>query len=82
MHNAIVFDALAFSKKLKNSGFTEQQAESLALAQTELVNDQLVNQQHLDLRLAELKNDLVKWMLGVAGIQMAIILATTKLFSS
>ncbi len=37
MSQAIAFDTLAFTKKLKSAGFTEQQAEALAESQAELI---------------------------------------------
>ncbi len=35
--NAIAFDTLKFVKRLKEAGFTEQQAEALATAEAEFV---------------------------------------------
>ena len=39
--NVIVFDTLAYAKKLKSAGFTEEQAEVQAEALAGLVNEQL-----------------------------------------
>jgi hypothetical protein len=41
MATAIAVDTLAFSKKLRDSGFTEQQADTLAQAQAETITDAL-----------------------------------------
>jgi hypothetical protein len=48
---AIVFDTLAFAKKLKEGGFTDQQAEVLAQAQAELFEQNLATK--LDLKELE-----------------------------
>ncbi len=39
----------------------------------------MVSKQYLDLRLAELKTDIIKWVLGIAGAQAALIVALLKL---
>ncbi len=50
---AITFDTLAFAKRLKSSGFTEQQAEALAEVQGEIIEERLATKQDLEaLRLA------------------------------
>ena len=45
----------------------------------ELVNKRLVTKADLDLRIAELKTDLIKWMLGIAAGQITLIIALIKL---
>lgn len=79
MPNTIIFDTLAYTKKLKAAGFTEQQSEVQAEALAEFVSDQLVSRQYFDLRLAELKTDLIKWVLGIAGVQATLIITLLKL---
>ena len=37
--------------------------------------EKLVTKEHLDIRLAELKHDLLRWMLGIAAGQIAFIVA-------
>jgi septal ring factor EnvC (AmiA/AmiB activator) len=50
---AIAFDALKFAKRLKDGGFTEQQAEALATVGTEFVEDNLATRRNLkELELA------------------------------
>jgi len=39
------------------------------------MDDRLVTKDHLDIRLAELKNELLRWMLGIAAGQVAFIVA-------
>ena len=55
MAHAVVFDTLAYAKKMKAVGFTEEQAEVQAEAISDLINDHLSTKQdlkELELRLA------------------------------
>jgi len=53
-----VFDTLQYAKKLREAGFTEQQAEVQAEAMAELVDDKLATKRDmLELKL-ELKRDI------------------------
>ncbi|MDO8812483.1 MAG: hypothetical protein Q7J38_10725 [Gallionella sp.] len=45
---------------MKAVGFTEEQAEVQAEAVADLINERLVTKADLDLRIAELKTELVK----------------------
>jgi hypothetical protein len=49
---AVTFDTLAYAKRLKEAGFTENQAEVLAQAQSALVTEQLATKDDLS-RLEE-----------------------------
>lgn len=51
---AVAFDTLKFAKRLKEAGFTEQQAEALAEAEAELFETHLATKQDI----AELKRDI------------------------
>ena len=53
----------------------EAQAEALA----DLVNEQLVSRQYLDLRLAEIKADIIKWVAAMLVAQAAIVATLVKL---
>jgi len=77
--SSAVFDTLAYAKKLKAVGFTEEQAEVQASAVADLVNEKLVTKADLDLKIAELKTELVKWMLGIAAAQAAFLVTLIKL---
>ena len=77
--SSAVFDTLAYAKKLKAVGFTEEQAEVQASAVADLVNEKLVTKADLDLKIAELKTELVKWMLGIAAAQVAFLVTLIKL---
>jgi len=69
------FDSLGYFEKLKAAGVPEAQAKAQADALRQLVDDRLVTKDHMDIRLAELKNDLLRWMLGIAAGQVAFIVA-------
>jgi predicted phage-related endonuclease len=51
---AIAFDTLKFAKRLKEAGFTEQQAEALAAAEAEFIEEHLATKRDI----AELKHDI------------------------
>ena len=75
----LIFDTLQFVKKLKEAGVPERQAEVQAEAMAEIIEERLVTKQTLDLKTAELKAELIKWMLGVSVAQAAIIISCIKL---
>ena len=70
--SAIAFDTLAYAKKLKEAGFTEQQAEVQAEAMAELVNEQLVTNR--DLKELEMRLVLRLGSMMVAGIAVVATL--------
>jgi|JI102314A1RNA_FD_contig_123_48954_length_468_multi_4_in_2_out_0_1 hypothetical protein len=53
MSTALVFDTLQYAKRLKQAGFTEEQAEVQAEALKELIDDQLITKQ--DIKILEYK---------------------------
>lgn len=74
MANGITFDTLAYSKRLvKDGGFTQQQAESLAGAQKDAFAEMVATRDlatkadiaELRLELREQKSSLIKWMVGL-----------------
>ena len=73
-----IFDTHAYIKKMKAVGFTEEQAEVQAETVADLINERLVTKADLDLRIAELKTELVKWMLGIAAGQVTLLVALLK----
>ena len=79
MERTIAFDTHAYVKKLKAVGFTEDQAEAQAEAIAELVEERLVTKQYLDLRLAELKSGIIKWVAGMLVAQAAVVATLAKL---
>lgn len=76
--SAAIFDTHAYIKKMKAVGFTEEQAEVQAETVADLINERLVTKADLDLRIAELKTDLIKWMLGIAAGQVALLVTLLK----
>ena len=75
MTEAIAFDTHRFVKRLTDCGFTEQQAETLADEHVTLLNANLATK----LDLAELRADLLKWMIGLLIAQGGLIVALVKL---
>ena len=76
----ITFDTHKFIRRLRDAGFQEEQAEAVADAFKETQNEALpVTRDYLDSRLLELENRLVKWGIGLALGQFAMIAALMKL---
>ncbi|MGZ4955982.1 MAG: DUF1640 domain-containing protein [Methylobacter sp.] len=84
------FDTYAFIRKLKESGITEEQAraqvEALSLAfeqfQSELHLSESATKQDvreselkIELKIAETKAELVRWIVGAGFLQTALIAA-------
>jgi basic membrane lipoprotein Med (substrate-binding protein (PBP1-ABC) superfamily) len=73
-------------KSLKAAGFTDAQAEALTAAVKQAVDIDLSNiatktdTANLRREMAEIKAELVKWVVGVGFAQVATILAVLKLF--
>ncbi|MBF0143710.1 MAG: DUF1640 domain-containing protein [Magnetococcales bacterium] len=83
MSLAITFDTHELVKSLRDAGFEEKQAEALTLAfrkAQEARPENLVTQQDLAVRLAELKVDLVKWMAGMFIAQSALLIGAMFAF--
>ena len=84
--SAVTFDTLRLSKDLEAAGFTSEQASGVAEALAKTMSDSVVTQSYLDLRLAEVKADILatkadilKWMFAALLGQAAIIAALVKL---
>lgn len=86
----LAFDTYAFIRKLKDSGITEEQAraqvEALSMAfeqfQAELHLSESATKQDvreselkLELKIAETKAELVRWIVGAGFLQTALIAA-------
>jgi hypothetical protein len=81
-----MFDTLAYAKRLKSTGFTEEQAEVLAQLQAALIVEQLATKDDLKLleerlthRLNELKSELTIRVGGMLAIAVGVIAALVKL---
>ena len=82
MSEAIAFDTHRFVKHLTENGFTEQQAEVLADEQVHLLNSNLATQADvaaIQRDIAEVKADLLKWMVGALIAQGGVIVALLRL---
>ncbi len=82
MSEAIAFDTHRFVKHLTENGFTEQQAEVLADEQVHLLNTNLATQADvaaIQRDIAEVKADLLKWMVGALIAQGGVIVALLRL---
>lgn len=67
------FDTLAYAKKMKAIGFTEQQAEGQAEAIAQIIDDKLATKQDLQLQISQLKEDLIKFMAIFCGITISVL---------
>ncbi|MFK7867313.1 MAG: DUF1640 domain-containing protein [Alphaproteobacteria bacterium] len=72
--NAVTFDTLKFTRKLKAGGFTQEQAETAADAFAEAVEDRLATKHDVELLRRDIVNmeaklggevRLNRWMLGI-----------------
>ncbi len=76
----ITFDTHKFIRRLRSAGFEEAQAEAVAEAFQEAQLESLpVARDYLDARLYELEYRLVKWGIGLALGQFAMIAALIEL---
>ena len=79
----VTFDTLAYAKKLKAVGFTEDQAEVQAQALAEIIDERLVTRQYFEERLAVLEANvttkIIKWVAGMLVAQAAIVATLVKL---
>ena len=66
--SSIAFDTLAYAKKLRATGFNEQQDEALAEAQAELVDERLAT-----------KHDLRKSSIGYSSVWVTCSLLRSAL---
>ncbi|HWW73117.1 MAG TPA: hypothetical protein VN089_24495 [Duganella sp.] len=62
---------------LIEGGFPEKQAKALASAMYRLIDSHLVTSSHLDMRIAQLKSELIQWMVTIMIVQTG---ATAVLF--
>jgi hypothetical protein len=91
---SVAFDTLKLAQKLEAAGFPRAQATGAAEAIAETVGEAVVTRDHLDLRLAaqtaelkawlevrlaDVRLDLVKWMVGLFLGQTAMLTAVVKL---
>jgi hypothetical protein len=75
----MTFDTLEFSRRLRNAGFTEQQAEVLAEATRELVTDEMVTKTFLQSELEKQSMRLTIRMGTIAAVCVGALAAIIKL---
>ena len=86
------FDTHQYVKKLKEAGFTEQQAEVQAETLADIMGNNLATKQDVetaklelkrdikelemktDTKLAQLKNELIRWMVAIGAAELSIII--------
>jgi hypothetical protein len=76
------FDTLAYAKRLRDAGVPEPQAEAQAAALAEALRQNagdLVTKQDLAVALADMKADLLKWVIGLFIAQVGLFAALVKL---
>ena len=79
MSQAAIFDTLAYSKKLKAVGFTEEQAEVQAETFAEIIDEKLATKQDLKELELRLKHDLTLRFGSMMAASIVIIAALVKL---
>ncbi len=86
MPETIIFDTLAYAKKLKSAGFTEEQAEIQAKALASIIDEKLATKRDLKELEVSLKRDMkeigMRLTIRIGAIQaaaIAIIAALVKL---
>ncbi|MGH8566904.1 MAG: DUF1640 domain-containing protein, partial [Gammaproteobacteria bacterium] len=66
--SAIAFDTLKFAKRLKEAGFTEQQAEALADAEAEFIEQNLSTKRDI----ADVKRDIADVKRDIKELEAAL----------
>jgi len=78
----VTFDTLAYAKKLKAAGFTDQQAEVQAQAFAEIIEERLATKQDIELLRRDMKELEMRLTLRLGGMMaasIAIVAALVKL---
>ncbi len=71
----IAFDTLAYSKRLRDAGFSEQQAFAEAEALRDALEEVAKTKDYATKNdLADLKFELIKWMIGLFFAQCALVI--------
>lgn len=74
--SAITFDTLKFVEKLERAGVPREQAKAEAEALVEVLDvgvQDLVTKKDLHIALADMKADLMKWVIGLALAQVGLL---------
>jgi hypothetical protein len=74
----ITFDTLKFTKKLEKAGLPPEQAEAIAEAFKEASGEAEVatkrDVEHLEVKIVEMKFDLLKWIVGMSLAQFILLI--------
>ena len=73
----MIYDTLKLSKTLRDKGFSSEQAEGIAEALNEATQSDLATKSDilsLKTDIAELKAELLKWLIGAIGFQTVVII--------
>ena len=73
------FNSVEFMDTLIEGGFPEKQAKALASAMFQLIDSHLVTKNYLDTRLAELRAELIQWMVTILIVQTGATALLLKL---
>lgn len=74
----ITFDTLKFAEKLEKAGLPREQAAAIAEAQKDAFAEAMDSQPATKADLMDMENRLIKWGIGLAFGQVAIIAALVK----
>lgn len=74
----VVFDSHTFVKRLRATGFTEEQAEVIVEASRDALS-QLVTKDDLDQRLSALEQRIIIKLGGVIAVATGIVIAVMRL---
>jgi len=75
--STLTFDTLKFSERLIAAGVPDAHAKAEAAALSEVLEIHLkdvMTKDHLDYKLAEVKADLIKWVVGLALAQSGLLI--------
>ena len=75
----ITFDTLKFVERLEKAGVSREQASAMAEAQKDAFSEAMGTQIAPNSDLLEMENRLIKWGIGLALGQVAIIAALVKM---
>ena len=93
MGQALAIDTLAYAKRLINAGMPEQQAEVQAQILAEVIDSNLATKAdiarvkadianvkaELELKIEQIKADLIKWIMGMLIAQSAVIVGLMQI---
>jgi hypothetical protein len=73
------FDTVTFMDTLVEGDFSQKQAKALTVALLHLIDMHLVTKDYLDMRLAQLKFEIIQWMVGLMLVQSGVTAVLFKL---